>query len=142
LEAKTPQNCFPVTAASGIQYLQVQLKELFPFPRCDYGHATEFIHLCIQALPNSLQQLPHHVERLVPEETIDSCFSRKEPIYLARDGGAIPGQASFGWFLQIGTAQIAKGKGPAYGDDPRLFYAKGYGMASALLYLRILTEHF
>ena len=33
---------------------------------------------------------------------------------------------------------VAKGKGPAYGDDPRSFRAEGYGMASALLYLRLL----
>jgi hypothetical protein len=40
--------------------------------------------------------------------------------------------------LQIGTAPIAKGNGPTFGDDPRLFRAEVYGMAIALLYLRFL----
>jgi hypothetical protein len=35
---------------------------------------------------------------------------------------------------------IAKGKGPTHGDDPRSFRAEGYGMASALLYLRLLLR--
>jgi hypothetical protein len=83
------------------------------------------------------------VKTLVPEEVIEQCLHRKEPIYLASDGvGAIPGRASFGWILQIGTTKIARGKGPTYGDGPRSFRAEGYGMASALVYLRILYKHF
>jgi hypothetical protein len=42
----------------------------------------------------------------------------------------------------MGDIQIAKGKGPTFGDDPRLFRAKGYGMASALLYLRLMQRQF
>jgi hypothetical protein len=37
---------------------------------------------------------------------------------------------------------VAKGKGPAYGDDPRSFRAEGYGMASALVYLSLLQQQF
>jgi hypothetical protein len=120
----------------------VQFKEIFTFPKQDYGHTPEFLYHCIQELPDSLHQLLTHVDRLVPMQTIEACLARQEPIYLASDGGAIPGQASFGWILQIGTTQIAKAKGPAYGDDPRSFRAEGYGMASALLYLRLLKDHF
>jgi hypothetical protein len=69
------------------------------------------------------------------------CLNQQQPIGLACDGGACPGKASYyGWILQIGDTEIVKGKGPAYGDDPRSFRGKGYGMASALLYLRLLQR--
>jgi hypothetical protein len=73
---------------------------------------------------------------LASKETIINCFASQQPVYLASDGGAIPGWASYGWILQLGTTQIARGKGPTYGEDPRLFRVEGYSMASALLYLR------
>jgi hypothetical protein len=47
----------------------------------------------------------------------------------------------YGWILQIGDTPVAKGKGSAYGNDPRSFHAEGYGMASALVYLRLLQRH-
>jgi hypothetical protein len=50
---------------------------------------------------------------------------------------SIPGRVANGWILQVGETQIAKGKGPVYGNNPRSFQAKGYGMASALLYLHV-----
>jgi hypothetical protein len=59
---------------------------------------------------------------------------------MASDGGAIPGRASYGWIIQMGTTKLAKGKGPTHGDNPRLFRAESYGMASALLYLRLLQR--
>lgn len=58
------------------------------------------------------------------------------------DGGAIPGRASYGWIIQIGDFPIARGKGPALGDDPRSFRAEGYGMASGLQYLRLIQQTF
>jgi hypothetical protein len=42
--------------------------------------------------------------------------------------------------MQIGMTQVAKGKGPAYGEDPRSFRAEGYGMARVLLYLRLVQQ--
>jgi hypothetical protein len=44
--------------------------------------------------------------------------------------------------VQVGDQIIARGKGPAYGDDPRSFRAEGYGMGSGLLFLKLLQEHF
>jgi hypothetical protein len=139
---ETSHNCFPVEALSGAHHLQVQFKEVFPFPKQDYGHDPEFFRHRIQELPESLRQLLTHVERLATKETIKACLDRHRPIYLASDGGAIPGHASFGWIIQIGTTKIAKAKGPVHGVDPRSFRAEGYGMASALLYLRLLKDHF
>jgi hypothetical protein len=72
------------------------------------------------------------------EEEMASYIQLQQPILLASDGGAIPGRASYGWIIQIGSKQIAKGKGPMFGTDPRSFQAEGYSMASALLYLRLL----
>jgi hypothetical protein len=69
------------------------------------------------------------------------CLQAKQIIRIASDGGAIPGRASYGWIIQIGATPIVKGKGPAHGDDPRSFRAEGYGMASALVYLRLLQQH-
>jgi hypothetical protein len=85
--------------------------------------------------------LVQNVEQLVSEEIIQQCLERQEILYIASNSGAIPSRTSFGWIIQLGTTQIAKGKGPAHGDDPRLFRAEGYGMASALLYLRLLQQH-
>jgi hypothetical protein len=58
---------------------------------------------------------------MAPEETIEQCLQQQEPIYIASVGGAIPGRASFKWILQIGSIKIAKGKGPAFGDNPHSF---------------------
>jgi hypothetical protein len=77
---------------------------------------------------------------MATEEEITRCLDLQQPILLASNGGAILGRASYGWILQIGTTQIAKGKGPTHGGDPRSFPAKGYGMASVLLYLRLLQR--
>jgi hypothetical protein len=63
-------------------------------------------------------------------------------ILLASDGSAVPGRGSFGWVVQIGGRIIARGKGPAYGNDPHSFRAEGYGMGSGLLFLLLLHEHF
>jgi hypothetical protein len=73
---------------------------------------------------------------------MESCLATNNTTLIASDGGAIPGRASYGWILQIGPTQIAKGKGPTHGDNPRSFRAEGYGMASALLYLRILQQQY
>jgi hypothetical protein len=82
------------------------------------------------------------VERIASKAEIRQCIESAQIIQIASDGGAIPGRASHGWILQIGTTKIAKGKGPTFGDDPRSFRAEGYGMASALLYLRLLQQEF
>jgi hypothetical protein len=94
----------------------------------------------IQQLPPSLKSLVEHREVLASKEDTNRCLEQQQQIYLASDGGAIPGQASYGWILQIGDTQIAKGKGPTFGDNPRSFRAEGYGMASALVYLRLIQR--
>jgi hypothetical protein len=95
----------------------------------------------IRQLPASLQQLSlDNIEVMVLEYNITRCIHLQQPIRLASNGGVIPGRASYGWILQIGNAQVAKGKGPAYGDDPQSFLAEGYRMASALSYLSLLQQ--
>jgi hypothetical protein len=112
-------NSFPVEVNVSPQYLQVPFKQIFSYSYRQDLHYPEQLWHQIQQLPNSLQQLVKKVERLVPKDTITNCFELQEPIYIASGGGAIPGRVSFGWILQIGTTQIAKGKGPAYGDGLR-----------------------
>jgi hypothetical protein len=53
---------------------------------------------------------------------------------------AIETKFSYGWIIQIGDHQIAKGKRPTFVSDPPSFRAEGYGMASAMLYLRLLQR--
>jgi hypothetical protein len=96
----------------------------------------------IRQLHPSLKQLVQNVDRIATEADLLQSIASKETIRIASDGGAIPGRASYGWVIQIGDTQIAKGKGPTFGDDPRSFRAKGYGMASALLYLRLLQREY
>jgi hypothetical protein len=56
--------------------------------------------------------------------------------------GAIPRRESYGWIIQIGNTPIAKGKGPAHGNDPHSFQAEDYGMASALVFLQLLQQQY
>ncbi len=93
-------------------------------------------------LPSRLRSLVEHVEQLATDEEITQCLEANQIIRIASDGGAIPGRASYGWIIQIGSTEIAKGKGPTHGNDPRSFRAEGYGMASSLLYLRLLQRQF
>ncbi len=96
----------------------------------------------IRQLHPSLKQLVQNVDQIATEADLLQSIASKETIRIASDGGAIPGRASYGWVIQIGDTQIAKGKGPTFGDDPRSFRAEGYGMASALLYLRLLQREY
>jgi hypothetical protein len=136
-----PRTNFPVEAAISDRHISVPFTQMFPFP----AYATtptqpEMVKDMIEQLPSSLHHLLKNVEVLVSKAEIVQQLDQQQSILLARDGTAIPGRASYGWIRQIGTTQIAKGKGPAFGDDPRLFCAKGYGMVSAFQYLRLLQR--
>ncbi len=95
-------------------------------------------------IPSSTGSRPRRrdVELAVDETTLANILTTQSCILLASDGGAVPGRGSFGWVLQIGNTIIARGKGPAYGPDPRSFRAEGYGMASGLLFIHLLQQHF
>jgi hypothetical protein len=95
----------------------------------------------IRLQPQSHQELLQEVELAADETEIAELLAKPAPILLASDGGAVPGRGSFGWVLQIGSQIIARGKGPAYGPDPRSFRAEGYGMASGLLFLRVIQQY-
>jgi exonuclease III len=135
-----PRESIPVEATETMRHYIVPFTQMFPFPVYPVLNSPETITHRIMQLTPSIQKLVENVERLVTETVITRCLDLQQPILLASDGGAIPGRASYGWVLQIGTTLIAKGKGPAYGDDPRSFRAEGYGMASALVYLLILQQ--
>jgi hypothetical protein len=82
---------------------------------------------------------------MASERDITQCLTQQQPIFITSDDSAISGRASDGWIIQIGTTQIAKRKGPTYGDYPYgdnlcLFCTKGYSMARALLCLRLLQR--
>jgi hypothetical protein len=79
-----------------------------------------------QQLPESIHRLVDNVELVVSETEVIWCLARQQPIHLASDGRAYRGRASFGWILLISDTQVAKGKGPVYGDDPQSFQADGF----------------
>jgi hypothetical protein len=137
-----PTLSIPVEAEESATHFLVPYTQMFVFPRKTYPNCPDTIRHRINQLPTSLKQLVDNVEVLASDEAIQECFDAQQHIRLASDGGAIPGRASFGWILQVGDVQIAKGKGPAFGDDPRSFRAEGYGMASGLLYLRLIQQTF
>jgi hypothetical protein len=136
----TPSDSFPVDIVKTNGHFQVSFKQIFPFPHRREPNHPETLRHRIRQLPESLRQLVNNIEILVPEDTMEQCLDRQEPIYIASDGGAIAGRASFGWIIQIGTTIIAKGKGPTFGDDPRSFRAEGYGMASAIIFTCLLQQ--
>jgi hypothetical protein len=130
-----PHESFPVKAIATTRHFSVPSTQMFLFPRSPTIHYPETVNGMICQLPPSLQHLVNNIKVLVTEEEITRYLNLQQPILLASDGCAIPGRASYGWILQIGSMQIAKGKGPAFSDDPCSFQAEGYSMASALLYL-------
>ena len=135
-----PMQCFPVEAILHSRHISVSFHQIYPFPSRPAGNRPENLCHFRMELHSSLQRLVDHAELLVSEERVSHGLSQNQPLRLASDGGAFPGRASFGWVIQLGNTRIARGKGPAYGDDPRSFRAEGYGMASALVYLSLLLQ--
>jgi hypothetical protein len=139
-----PRDFTPVapTRTTDARHRQIPFAQIYPFPRPTIENEPETItHMILQLHP-SLQTLVRTVERVATDAELLQCIASRQIIRIASDGGAIPGRASYGWILQIGNTPIAKGKGPTFGDDPRSFRAEGYGMASALLYLRLLQRQY
>jgi hypothetical protein len=117
---------------------QVPFAQIFPFPQELIAPEPEMVPQMINDLPPSLKALLTNVKPLATPHEIQQSLDSNHIIRMAINGGAIPGRASYGWILQIGNTPITKGKGPAYGDDPRSFHVEGYGMASGLLFLQLL----
>jgi hypothetical protein len=92
--------------------------------------------------PTSHQELLQNVELSMDKNELATTLAEKAPVWLASDGGAVPGRGSYGWVLRVGQRIIARGKGPAHGPDPRSFRAEGYIMASGLLFLLLLLQHY
>ncbi len=137
-----PTEYFPVEPTRNQHQYTVSFHQIFPYPRDLLPNYPERIADMICQLPSSLRSLVEHVEQLATDEEITQCLEANQIIRIASDQGAIPGRASYGWIIQIGSTEITKGKGPTHGDDPRSFRAEGYGMASSLLYLRLLERQF
>jgi hypothetical protein len=97
--------------------------------------------LTLQPNPRVTRNL-QDIDLAMTEQALAKLLEMPTPIYLTSDGGAVPGKGSFGWVIQVGDTIIACGKGLAYGPDPCLFGAKGYGMGSGLLFLYLLQQHF
>jgi hypothetical protein len=135
-----PHDSFPMEATGTDQHFSVPFTQMFAFPQAQIPCHPESVKDMIRQLPNSLQQLVTNVTVMASEAATTIYLQLQQPIFLASDGGAIPGRASYGWIIQIGEHQIAKGKGPTFGSDPRSFRAEGYGMASAMLYLQLLQQ--
>jgi hypothetical protein len=135
-----PHESFPVEAAETYQHFSKPFMQIFSFPQSQTLCYPESVKDMIQQLPTSLQHLVNNVTVMASKAETTSYLQLKQPIFLASDGSAIPGQASYEWIIQIGEHQIAKGKGSTFGSYPRSFRAEGYGMASAMLYLRLLQR--
>jgi hypothetical protein len=135
-----PQEKFPIEPIHHPDHFSVPYNQIYPWPTPTLVPPPTTIQEMTAQLPDSLRHLVAHTEALATIYTAIHCLNLKQPIRLACDGGAFPGRASYGWILQIGDTKIFRGKGPAYGDDPRSFRAEGYGMASALLWLRLLQR--
>jgi hypothetical protein len=117
-----PRTSIPVDATISERHISVPFSQMFPFPHATIPNFPESVKDMIAQLPPSLvKQLVKHVEVLATEDETVQYVDQQQPILLASNGGAIPGRASYGWILQIGTTPIAKGKGPTFGDDPRSF---------------------
>jgi hypothetical protein len=138
--AAIPAATFPVEATQFPRHFGVPFHQIFRFPMPPDNTSPTSIQEMKNLLPLSILCLIDNVETLVTMPEATWCLEQHQAIRVASNGGAHPGRASFGWILQIGDTEIAKGKGPAYGNDPRSFRAEGYGMASALVYLRLLHK--
>jgi hypothetical protein len=86
------------------------------------------IYDLIVAQPTSRQEFHQNIESSINKTAIADLLASLAPILLASDGGSVPGWGSLGWVFQVGNHIIARGKGPAYGPDPRSFWAEGYIM--------------
>ncbi len=135
-----PSQHFPAEATKYPRHYGIPFHQIFQFPTPTDNPTPISIQDMKNQLPISILRLVDKVETLVMMPEAIWCLEQQQTIRVASDGGAYPGRASFGWILQIGETKSAKGKGPAYGDDPRSFRAEGYGMASALVYLRLLQR--
>jgi hypothetical protein len=120
----------------------IQRNETFLTPTIVSEATPTTLQDWIRLQPQSHQELLQEVELAADKNTITELLANPAPILLASNGGAVPGRGLFGWVLQMGNQIIARGKGPAYGPDPRSFRAEGYGMASGLIFLRVVQPHF
>jgi hypothetical protein len=108
--AAFPRTSIPVEATDSERHISVPFNQMFLFPQGPMSYFPESVKDMIAQLLSSLRQLVKHIEVLATEEEIIQYLNLQQPILLASDGGAIPGRASYGWMLQIGTTPIAKGK--------------------------------
>jgi hypothetical protein len=131
----------PITIQSTTTGHEVQNEDVMPIEEVEIS-TPDSIYDRIAKQPTSHQELLQNIELSMDEIELATTLAEKAPVWLASDGGAVPGRGSYGWVLRVGQRIIARGKGPAHGPDPRSFRAEGYGMASGLLFLQLLVQHY
>ena len=105
-----PKDSFPVDVTSMTTHQRVAFTQMSPFPTVTELLPTTTVSQLIEQVPPSLQQLVKHVHTMAHDGEIHRWLELQQPIYLTSDGSAIPGRASYGWILQIGSMKIARGK--------------------------------
>jgi hypothetical protein len=137
-----PPQSYPVSVSYKGQNFDVNREDMSAPPSIPPVLIPESIFDLIAVQHPSHQELLQDIDISITDIELLTLLSTSAPILLASDGGAVPGRGSFGWVVQVGDRIIARGKGPAYGPDPRSFRAEGYGMASGLSFLLILKQYY
>jgi ribonuclease HI len=96
--------------------------------------------------PNHLRHLIGDVLMNTTEETISQAITPNSKFEIATGGGYEPttGISTYGWVVAANTIIIAKGKGPAQAHPSMAesFRAEGYGLTSACLFIKNLSQRF
>jgi hypothetical protein len=137
-----PPHSQPIAVQHKGQALETKQEDHFRSPTTAPIPSYDSIFDRITTQPVAHQEILQDIELAIDEQMLQELLAQPSAIRLASDGGAVPGRGSFGWIIQAGNTIIARGKGPAYGPEPRSFRAEGYGMASGLLFLSLLKQHF
>jgi hypothetical protein len=113
---------FPVDVTTSMRHFSILFNQIFPSLMHPVVHYPETVNAMICQLPQHL--VLDQVKVMATETYITCCMEQQQPILLANNGGStIPAGC-----CMVGVTPVAKGKGPAYRDDPRSFRAESYGM--------------
>jgi hypothetical protein len=98
-----------------------------------------------QSTPEHLKHITG-ISMLIDDNDIPAIFCDKAHVEIASDSGHEPssGISTFGWVIAVDKMIIAKGRGPAQTHPclAELFRAEGYGLSSALIFIKNLIVKF
>jgi hypothetical protein len=108
----------PVTIHSTPAGHDVQNEDIMEVNTAEETLTHDSIYNLIATQSQSHQEILQHVELSIDEHELEEILAEPAPVWLASDGGAVPGWGSYGWAIQIGQRIIARSKGPAHGPHP------------------------